>query len=143
LTSDRPSAPAASTARAVSATSQAAGESLAKSGSGVAARQAATISAADSGASSTFGQERLSSIVTSERAAHVSAYSWAANPPTDTQSGRPSALSPGRFSARKPSRPGFARPIALSMPWSVSAMRTGGLPSRASGVTVLVTNASS
>src|SRR5215831_19608973 len=39
--------------------------------------------------------------------------------------------------------PGFARPIELSIPTSVSAMRTGVLPSRGSGVTVLVTNASS
>src|SRR2546423_10039958 len=39
--------------------------------------------------------------------------------------------------------PGLARPIELSMPTSVSAMRTGALPSRGSGVTVLVTNASS
>ena len=55
--------------------SQFAGESFAYSGSVVAARQAATISAADSGASSTFGHERLSSIVTSSSRAHVSAYS--------------------------------------------------------------------
>src|SRR5207248_5722802 len=39
--------------------------------------------------------------------------------------------------------PGLASPIELSMPTSVSAMRTGALPSRGSGVTVLVTNASS
>src|SRR5438034_3130263 len=39
--------------------------------------------------------------------------------------------------------PGFASPIELSIPTSVSAMRTGVLPSRGSGVTVLVTNASS
>ena len=39
--------------------------------------------------------------------------------------------------------PGFARPIELSIPRSVSAIRTGGLPSRGSGVTVFVTNASS
>src|SRR5262249_21284595 len=39
--------------------------------------------------------------------------------------------------------PGFASPIEFSIPTSVSAMRTGVLPSRGSGVTVLVTNASS
>src|SRR6476660_7386954 len=38
--------------------------------------------------------------------------------------------------------PGFASAIELSIPTSVSAMRTGGLPSRGSGVTVFVTNAS-
>ena len=49
----------------------------------------------------------------------------------------------GSASSRKRSRPGFARPIELSIPASVSAMRTGGLPSRGSGVTVFVTKASS
>src|SRR2546430_17355733 len=38
--------------------------------------------------------------------------------------------------------PGLARPIEFSIPTSVSAMRTGVLPSRGSGVTVLVTKAS-
>src|SRR5439155_20809805 len=39
--------------------------------------------------------------------------------------------------------PGFASPMELSIPTSVSAMRTGAFPSRGSGVTVFVTNASS
>ena len=39
--------------------------------------------------------------------------------------------------------PGFASPIEFSIPTSVSAIRTGGLPSRGSGVTVFVTKASS
>src|SRR5512133_1051395 len=39
--------------------------------------------------------------------------------------------------------PGFASPIEFSIPCSTSAMRTGALPSRGSGVTVFVTNASS
>ena len=39
--------------------------------------------------------------------------------------------------------PGFASPIEFSMPTSVSAIRTGALPSRGSGVTVFVTKASS
>ncbi len=38
--------------------------------------------------------------------------------------------------------PGFWSPIELSIPLSVSAMRGGGFPSRGSGVTVFVTNAS-
>ena len=46
------------------------------------------------------------------------------------------------MSARKRSIPGLASPIELSMPTSVSAMRTGSLPSRGSGVTVFVTKAS-
>src|SRR5207244_13061485 len=109
----------------------------------VAARQAATISAADSGASSTFGQERFSSIVTSSRRPQVSAYSCAANPPTEIQSGTSSRRKRGKVSARNASRPGFARPIELSIPASVSAMRTGRLPARGSGVTVFVTKPSS
>ena len=39
--------------------------------------------------------------------------------------------------------PGPWSPIELSMPASVSAIRTGWLPSRGSGVIVFVTNASS
>ena len=110
----------------------------------MAARHAATIAAALSGASSTFGHERLSSIAaTSSSAAQVSAYSAAEKPPTETQSGRPSSRRRGSASARKRSRPGFASPIAFSMPASVSAIRTAGLPSRGSGVIVFVTNASS
>ena len=116
---------------------------MAYSGSVVAARQAATIAAAVSAASSTFGHERFSSIVTSSSCAQVSAYSCAENPPTDTHSGTPSSRSWGSVSATNASRPGLARPIELSMPTSVSAMRTGALPSRGSGVTVFVTNASS
>src|SRR5262249_17917538 len=63
--------------------------------------------------------------------------------PTETHSGTPSCSSRGRFLVRKRSMPGFARPIEFNIPTSVSAMRTGALPSRGSGVTVLVTNASS
>jgi hypothetical protein len=72
--------------------SQAAGESFANSGRSVAVRQAATICAADSGASSTFGQERLSSIAaTPSSSEHVSAYSPAEKPPTETHSDTPSS----------------------------------------------------
>ena len=39
--------------------------------------------------------------------------------------------------------PGLASPIEFSIPASVSAIRSGALPSRGSGVTVFVTNASS
>src|SRR5207253_5814130 len=104
---------------------------------------APTISAALSGASSTFGHERFSSIVTSSRSEHVSAYSDAENPPTETQSGTPSSRSLGSVSPRNRSRPGLASPIELSIPTSVSAIRTGALPPRGSGVTVFVTKASS
>src|SRR5207237_4717965 len=83
------------------------------------------------------------SIVTSSRSEHVSAYSDAENPPTETQSGTPSSRSLGSASARKRSRPGFASPIEFNIPPSVSAIRTGALPPRGSGVTVFVTKASS
>ena len=82
-------------------------------------------------------------MVTSSRSAHVSAYSAAANPPTETQSGTPSSRSRGSVSARNRSRPGLASPIEFSIPTSVSAIRTGALPPRGSGVTVFVTKASS
>src|SRR3954469_9052698 len=39
--------------------------------------------------------------------------------------------------------PGLASPMAFSIPTSVSAIRTGALPARGSGVTVFVTYASS
>src|SRR5688572_1527765 len=123
--------------------SHADGESFAYSGRLVAARQAETIAAALSGASSTLGQERLSSIAsTPSSAAHVSAYSTAEKPPTDTHSGTPSSRRLGRVSLRNRSRPGFASPIEFNMPASVSAIRTGGLPSRGSGVIVFVTKPS-
>ena len=62
FTRDSPSAPASTTARAFSATSQVAGESFAYRGFRVAARAACTSSADASGASSTFGHERFNSI---------------------------------------------------------------------------------
>ena len=80
---------------------------------------------------------------TSSSAAHVSAYSPAEKPPTETQSGTPSSASRGRSPRGSARRPGFASPIEFSIPTSVSAIRTGGLPSRGSGVIVFVTKASS
>src|SRR6266545_5260457 len=54
----------------------------------------------------------------------------------------PSLPSCGRLRVRKRSIPGLASPIEFSIPTSVSAMRTGVLPSLGSDVTVFVTNAS-
>src|SRR6185295_5074213 len=82
-------------------------------------------------------------MVTSSSTAHVSAYSAAAKPPTETQIGTPRALSRGRTRSRNASRPGLASPIAFSIPCSVSAIRTGGFPPRGGGVIVFVTNPSS
>src|SRR5216110_882978 len=64
-----------------------------------------------------------------------------AKPPAETHTVRLDRR--GRWSERKRSMPGFARPIAFSIPTSVSAMRTGGFPPRGRGVTVFVTKASS
>src|SRR5712692_7756977 len=54
----------------------------------------------------------------------------------------PSLSSCGRSRVTKRSIPGLARPIEFSIPTSVSTIRTGALPSRGRGVTVLVTNPS-
>src|SRR5206468_2219693 len=62
-------------------------------------------------------------------------------PPTLAMMGTPSSASRGRSSAAKRSRPGLARPIELTIPDGVSAIRGGGFPSRGWSVTVLVTNA--
>ena len=122
LISERPSAPASATARADSAMSHVAGESFAYSGLPVAARAAATSCAAVSGASSTFGQDRFSSMVTTSSCpssrSHMCAKSAAEKPPTETQMGTPSAASRGRFCSRNRSMPGFWRPIELSIPAS-------------------------
>ena len=112
----------------------------------MAARAAATSCAAVSGASSTFGHERLSSIAAtrsspSSRSQHR-VKSAAEKPPTETQSWGTISARRGRWSATNASIPGPWRPIELSIPWSVSAIRVGGFPSRRSGVIVFVTNAS-
>ena len=64
--------------------------------------------------------------------------------PTRSRStGHGSSRHIGAFSRRTPATPGFGKPIELSMPAGVSTVRGVGLPSRASGVTVLVTMAPS
>ena len=86
----------------------------------------------------------MTSTASPSSSAHVSAYSCALNPPTETQTlAHRAALQPRQHVGEKTSRPGFASPIAFSMPASVSAIRGGAFPSRGSGVTVFVTNASS
>ena len=116
-------------------------ESFAQIGSGVDARQAATISAADSGASSTFGYQRaeLDRDVVEPRAGVGDAS--AANLSDRPRAGMPSARNCGSTSSRNRSRPG-SRPIELSMSRSVSAIRSGSFP-RAVCVTVCRRSASS
>ena len=81
---------------------------------------------------STFGQETLSSIAATPGTAPIRetaiAYCSRDQPPTLTTSGTPSSVSRGRCSSQKRSSPGFARPIELTIPAGVSAIRTGGLP---------------
>src|SRR5215210_1510984 len=104
------------------------------------------MSAASPSGEATFGHERLSSIATtswrrSSRSQRL-AYSSGELPPTEVQIGTPSSARRGRTESRNMSIPGFWSPIELSIPWSVSAIRTGRLPARGSGVTVFVTKAS-
>ena len=128
--------------------SHVAGDSFAYSGFDVRERQPATIWAELSGASSTFGHERLSSITSTS----VAIVETLADPGVVTRreaADRDPHAQPVRgergqgVRQSRPSIPGPCSPIELSMPDSVSAIRTGGLPSRGSGVIVFVTNASS
>ena len=78
------------------------------------------------------------------RAARSTARSRRAEkPPTETQSGTSELGETRQVSSTKASMPGPCRPIEFSIPWSVSAIRGGGFPSRGSGVIVFVTKASS
>src|SRR5690348_6588838 len=54
----------------------------------------------------------------------------------------PRSRSRGSVSERNRVRPGLARPIELSIPCAVSAIRGAAFPSRGSGVIVFVTKAS-
>src|SRR5207248_9488674 len=57
--------------------------------------------------------------------------------------GRPGGRGGGGWWAQKVSGRGWARPREFTTPAGVSAMRTGGLPSRGCSVTVFVTKAPS
>src|SRR4051794_21046126 len=150
----RPWAPPSAAAVAIAATSETLGLSFASTGASVSARQrsrSARVSPAsvpiEMQPDSTLGQETFSSIAATAgwaptRATAV-AYSDGDQPPTLTMTGTPSSPSRGRCPAQKASRPGFASPIEFTIPAGVSAMRTGGLPSRGCSVTVFVTKAPS
>ncbi len=71
--------------------------------------------------------------------ATITAAYWAGSlPPTLTMTGRRSDAHSARPSIQA-SMPGFSSPMALIMPAGVSVTRGGGLPVRASAVTVLGT----
>ena len=148
FTSESPSAPRRATARArlrdVRATPARASRTAAWPSH---ARAAAVSSAAVSGASSTFGHERLSSIDLRRRRGRRAARTRGRSRRRRTRRRRPRARRRARAAAgssRPPSAsiPGFWRPIEFSIQPPVSAIRGGGLPSRGSGVTVFVTKAS-
>ena len=145
LTSESPSAPAASTARAASAMSQAAGESFAYSGrlGGGAAGGDDLGRALGRLVDVRAGEVELDRLDVLERGARLGVLARPRSRRPRPRAGRRARAARGRVSARKRSRPGFASPIEFSIPASVSAIRTGGFPSRGSGVIVFVTKASS
>ena len=72
-----------------------------------------------------------------------SAYSATLPPAMLTTARASCSASQGRSCARNASTPGFCRPIELSMPLGVSAIRGVGRPARGRSVTDLVTTAPS
>ncbi len=92
---------------------------------------------------STFGQEMLTSIAVTPAASDSrparSAYSATVPPAMDTTARAPLDSSQGRSRCRNASMPGPCRPIELSMPLGVSAIRGVGRPDRGLSMTDLVT----
>ena len=126
------------------------GDSFAKTGTLELRRTADTTAAADAGwqaktwpRSSTFGQLMLTSMSatpsTSRSAWASSVYSCTELPAIDTTGRAPRSSSHGRSLARKASIPGPCRPIELSIPLAVSAIRGVGRPARGRRITDFVT----
>src|SRR5450631_4187410 len=154
-----PSAPAFTQARAISTMSVTSGLSLAKTGMlrGSCSRTRAMTLADDSGSQAktsprlaTSGQEMLTSTPTtasnagdSRRAAATSANSPAVFPAMETSTRAPTDLSHTRSPEANSAIPGPCRPIELSIPLGVSAIRGVPRPDRGSASTVLVTKAPS
>src|ERR1700729_608711 len=91
---------------------------------------------------STFGQEMLTSMAVppaaSDSRAARSAYSATVPPAMETTARAPRDSSQGRSRCRNESMPGPCRPIELSMPLGVSAIRGVGRPARGPSMTDLV-----
>src|SRR5260221_9051351 len=149
---DRPSAPADTHERAIATMSVTSGDSLANTGMSYRVRAlTAAITAPASVASqantwprcSTFGHEMLtSSAVTpaaSDNRAASSAYSSTVLPAIDTTALAPRESSHGRSRCKNASIPGPCKPIELSMPLLVSAIRGVGRPALGASITDLVT----
>src|SRR5690242_11622759 len=77
----------------------------------------------------------------SDSRAASSAYSSTLPPAIDTTARAPRDSSQGRSRCRNASMPGPCRPIELSMPLGVSAIRGAGRPARGASITDLVTMA--
>ncbi len=145
FTSARPSAPASRQTRAIATMSVTSGESLARTGTRPATTSAtpATTCADDTGSHAktrprfaTFGHEMFTSTAPTpgspaSRAAS-SANSSASLPAIETTAVAPASRSHGRSCARNASMPGPCRPIELSIPDGVSAIRGVGRPERGS-----------
>ena len=115
------------------------GESFTTSGWRVAERTLFTRAASASGLFpkimpplTTFGHETFTSIAATRRSfpmrSTTATKSSSVSPHTFAITVAPRRASSGSFSARNASTPTFCRPIAFSIPASVSQMRGGGLP---------------
>ena len=149
-----PSAPASTTARAISTMSVTSGDSLASTGmrGSVARRTADTTAEAGSAwqaktwpRSSTLGHEMLTSIAETPSALRSRWarrwYSSTLPPAIDTTARAPRSRSQARSWSMKASMPGPCSPIELSMPLGVSAIRGVARPDRGRSMIDLVTTA--
>ena len=141
---DTASAPAASTALAMTVISVTFGDNFTMTGFFVCVLTCSVTAAAALGSvpntmppSLTLGQEILTSSPATPSTSSASAslpYSSAEPAEILTIRGAPICLVLGRISRLNTSSPGFSRPIQLSMPDGVSATRTPGFPALGSGV---------
>ena len=154
LMSDSPSAPASTTDRATATMSVTSGDSLARTGTAdwVARRTAWTTVAAATGShaktwprSSTLGQEMLTSMAempsTARSRVASRTYSSTLPPAMDTTARAPRWRSQARSFSTNASTPGPWRPIELSMPLGVSAIRGVARPDRGLSMIDFVTTA--
>ena len=154
LINDRASAPPCSAARAIATMSVTFGDSLAITGRLKTRFTSATVRSVSCSLWpisippwSTLGQLIFSSTMStaswSLSLAQTSTYSVSDEPATLTMTFVPWPARNGIFSSMNRSMPTLARPMALSMPAVVSAVRGGGWPSRGWAVIDLVTSAPS
>ncbi len=142
---DMASAPASSAAFAMATMSVTLGESFGMTGSEVACLTARTTLPTDAGSApkcmpprATLGQDTFSSMPATPGAASstaaICAYSSIVSPAMLAITIAPRSRNRGRRSRTNTSIPGFSRPMELSIPQGVSAMRGGLLPARGRSV---------